>query len=311
MDEKWRASLAKGCVYEMETHYRRKDGALRWHSVRAEPIRDVDGSILYWLGVSHDIHDQKTAAENLERIVSERTLALQRSNEELEQFAFIASHDLKEPLRKILFFSERLLGETSANGMPYLQRIRDAATRMRLLVEDLLEFSSLQRPVGLQQLVDLNDVLAESLRDHELRIQELGATIDVEPLPIIHGVRHQLLQLFTNLVGNALKYSRPGVAPQLRIETGAMSAEERAQAPELPANQRFHSIRFTDNGIGFAPEAAEQIFTLFQRLHSQSNYSGTGVGLALCRKVVHAHGGAIYAEGRPDEGATFRVLLPA
>lgn len=309
--ERWQQCILAGEPYEAEMHYRRRDGALRWHSSRAEPIRDEDGTILYWLGVSHDIHDQKMASENLERTVSERTLALQRSNEELEQFAFIASHDLKEPLRKILFFSERLEGQTTATGAPYLQRIREAATRMRSLVEDLLEFSSLQQQGVLDKEVDLDTVLAESLKDHELRIQELGATIEAGPLPRVRGLQHQLLQLFTNLVGNALKYSRPGVAPRLRISATRANAADFARLPGLPAGAAFHALHFADNGIGFEPGEAERIFTLFQRLHNRSHYSGTGVGLALCRKVARAHGGDIYAEGSPGTGAVFHVLLPA
>ncbi|TCZ71415.1 PAS domain-containing sensor histidine kinase [Flaviaesturariibacter aridisoli] len=309
--ERWNKCLIDGTPYEAETRYRRHDGVLRWHSARAEPIRDTDGTILYWLGVSHDIHDQKTDSENLERLVSERTLALQRSNEELEQFAFIASHDLKEPLRKILFFSGRLQEDVREGGQPYLQRIRDAATRMRTLVDDLLEFSGVQTAPDHFEPVDLNDVLAASLQDHELRIQELGAVVEAAPLPVVRGLQHQLLQLFTNLVGNALKYNRPGETPRLQVEAQAASPAELARFPELPACAPFHSIRFRDNGIGFEPAEAERIFTLFQRLHSRSNYSGTGVGLALCRKVARAHGGGIYAEGERGAGAVFHVLLPA
>ncbi|GAA4333139.1 sensor histidine kinase [Flaviaesturariibacter amylovorans] len=308
---RWRQCLAAGTTYEAEMRYRRHDGVLRWHSARAEAIRDTDGTILYWLGVSTDIHEQKSFAETLEALVSERTLALKRSNEELGQFAYIASHDLKEPLRKILFFADALERGLPESQLPTLHRIQGAALRMRNLVEDLLEFSSVQQQSLHLSPVDLNEVLTASLQDHELRIQELGAVISAGTLPTVPGVPHQLLQLFTNLVGNALKYSKPGVPPELRIHAGRASESDLKRFPDLDSRKEYHAIVFSDRGIGFDPGEAERIFTLFQRLHGKGSYSGTGVGLALCRKVARGHGGEIWATGQPGEGAEFHVLLPA
>ncbi|RYY98993.1 MAG: PAS domain S-box protein [Chitinophagaceae bacterium] len=307
---RWQEGLLHGSTYEAEVRYRRHDGALRWHSARAEPIRDPEGRVLYWLGISTDIHDQKTWAETLERTVTERTLALKRSNEELEQFAYIASHDLKEPLRKILFFTDRVAEHTAPDAQRYVDRIRDAALRMRGLVEDLLEFSSVQPGAQFARAVELNEVLRGSLQDHELRILELGARIDAGRLPAVWGVPHQLLQLFTNLIGNALKYHRPGVAPVLRIASAEATPGEVARFSDLDPQGAYHRITVSDNGIGFEPAESERIFTLFQRLHGRHDYAGTGVGLALCRKVARGHGGDIRAEGRPGEGADFHLLLP-
>jgi signal transduction histidine kinase len=273
---------------------------------------DDAGNVLYWLGVSTDIHDQKTSSEMLERIVAERTLALRRSNEELEQFAYIASHDMKEPLRKILVFSERLLDKEAPEDKLFVQRIRDSALRMTQLVNDLLEFSSIEQQVLASfEPVDLNGVLASALQDLELQVLERSATIDIGPLPVVPGIRHQLHQLFTNLLGNALKYTRPGVSPQVAVRASAATSEDLARFPELDPSRPFHRILIADNGIGFATEQAERIFTLFQRLHSRESFAGTGVGLALCRKVARGHGGEIYALAEPDAGARFYVLLPA
>ncbi|GAB4092219.1 PAS domain-containing sensor histidine kinase [Flaviaesturariibacter terrae] len=307
---KWAQSLRDQKPFEAEMRYRRHDGVLRWHAAKAEPIRDETGSTLYWLGISTDIHEQRESAETLERIVSERTLALKRSNDELKQFAYIASHDLKEPLRKILFFTELMRDPAVAASGDHLERIRNSAMRMNDLVEDLLEFSSVEQSDLRLETVDLNQVLAESLQDQELRILESGARIETDTLPVLRGVPHQLLQLFTNLVGNALKYARPATPAELRITVRPISDDERARFPELEPTRAYHSIAFADNGIGFDPQESERVFTLFHRLHSRSAYSGTGVGLALCRKVARAHGGEIYADALPGAGATFFVLLP-
>ncbi|HEX2534795.1 MAG TPA: PAS domain-containing protein [Chitinophagaceae bacterium] len=314
---KWKYSLEHKVPYEVECKYRRHDGEYRWHIARAEPIKNDAGEVLYWLGTSTDIHDQKSLTDHLERKVQERTndlisanLALLRSNEELERFASVASHDLKEPLRKIQVFSDLLQQAPSRQPEATIKKIREASNRMMALIDDLLEFSSLNRSQAKEEAVDLNQVLTEIRQDLELALEEKDAVIESDPLPTVTGVPYQLSQLFSNLIGNALKYSKTNEAPRIRITCRQATPQEVAAIPALDSRKNFHLIRFEDNGIGFRPEEAERIFTIFQRLHSKDTYAGTGVGLAVCRKVAQNHAGDIYASGQPGKGASFSVLLP-
>jgi signal transduction histidine kinase len=305
-------------AYEVECRYRRHDGEYRWHIARAEPIKNESGELLYWLGTSTDIHDQKSLSDQLEKKVQERTmelsnanLALLRSNEELERFASVASHDLKEPLRKIQVFSDLLQQPSPRNAEATIKKIREASNRMMTLIDDLLEFSSLNRSPGGFEKVDLNQILLEIRQDLELALEEKGAIINTDLLPIIKGVPYQLSQLFSNLIGNAIKYSKANEAPRINISSKIASLQEAGVFPNLDSQKAYHLISIEDNGIGFKPEEAERIFTIFQRLHSKDTYAGTGVGLAVCRKVAHNHGGEIYASSQPDKGSRFTILLPA
>lgn len=315
---RWNHALLYKEPYEAECKYLRHDGKYRWHIARAEPIKNEAGEVRYWLGTSTDIHDQKSLSDFLEHKVQERTndlintnLALLRSNEELERFASIASHDLKEPLRKIQVFSDLLQQSVSKNPEGTIKKIREAANRMMTLIDDLLEFSSLNRLQKGLEKVDLNQTLREVSQDLELALEEKEATIQSDPLPVINGISHQLSQLFNNLVGNALKYSKTNEAPIIKISSRIALPQEVEKFPTLDDRKKYYLIRFEDNGIGFKQEDAERIFTIFQRLHSKDTYTGTGVGLAVCRKVVHNHGGEIYAASQPDKGSCFTVLLPA
>lgn len=241
--------------------------------------------------------------------------ALKLSNTYLEDFAHAASHDMKEPLRKILIFNERLktsLGDTAKEEeAKYIDKIRWSTERMQILVDDLLEFSHVteQQPAG--ESIDLNDKVERIQRDLELMIEEKKAQIISDPLPTIHGNRRQIQQLFHNLIVNALKYSKPDVSPVINITSRVIKGKE--VAIELLSEQQnmdFYLIRVKDNGIGFDPKYSEKIFDMFQRLHRKSEYSGTGVGLSIVRKVVENHKGYIWAEGVPGVGATFNVMLP-
>ncbi|HYH16666.1 MAG TPA: ATP-binding protein, partial [Flavisolibacter sp.] len=240
---------------------------------------------------------------------------LRRSNQSLEEFAYAASHDLQEPLRKIHIFSERLQSDLSIqlneHQRQMFDRMEAAVLRMRTLIEDLLAYSQIATQPGIFQPVDLNEVVHGVIQDLEATIIDTGATITIEDFCPVQGDRRQLRQLFHNLIGNALKYRKPDVAPNVTV-TCCVVAVTDALHPSLLQHREgnYCLIEFKDNGIGFEQQYAEKIFQVFQRLHGRSEYQGTGVGLAIVKKVVSNHNGYITAEGEPDQGATFRVLLP-
>ncbi len=250
-------------------------------------------------------------ADRLERTIGDlemstaelmrKQVELERSNRELQDFASVASHDLQEPLRKVRAFGDRLSAKYGAElpdqGHDYLARMQDAAARMQTLINDLLTFSRVTTRAQPFVLVDLNIIVSQVVSDLEVRIQQSDATLDLGTLPEIEGDQLQLRQLFQNLLGNALKFHRPDVAPVVRIFAEAVDDE---------------TVRLSvqDNGIGFDEKYLDRIFTIFQRLHGRVEYEGTGVGLAVCRKIVERHGGTITARSAPGEGATFIVTLP-
>ena len=257
-----------------------------------------------------------TALKRLQRELEMKVTELGRSNANLEEFANAASHDMKEPLRKIRTFADRLkhslTPKMDVTETSLFERIEVATERMQLLLDDLLEFSHVsERPLE-TEAVDLNEKVKKVLTDLELPIEEKHAKVTMDPLPTIHGYRRQLQQLFQNLISNALKYSKKDVAPEISIRSRLVKGcEAGISLPATQADQLFHLIEVCDNGIGFEQQYAERIFDMFQRLHGKMEYSGTGIGLSIARKVVDNHHGYIWATGRPGEGATFHVLLPA
>ena len=307
----WRHSLATGDPYEIEYRCRRYDGEYRWVLGRALPLKDETGTILKWFGTCTDIHDQKMQSQLLEQKVQERTSELQlaiqelkRSNANLEEFAHAASHDLKEPVRKIHFFThmlkEQLSTQISESQARSFNRIENATNRMGNLIDDLLLYSHVTQTPHEKESVDLNKKVQLVLEDLELDIEERRATINVGKLPIVQGYRRQIQQLFQNLISNAIKYSKKDVSPVVEISSDEVEKD----------GMRYHAISVKDNGIGFEPEYAKKIFQMFARLHGKTEYSGTGVGLSIVKKVVENHNGHITVESRPGEGSTFRVLLP-
>ena len=246
---------------------------------------------------------------------------LQRSNRELEQFASVASHDLQEPLRKIQAFGDRLqshcgeqLGE---KGVDFLQRILASAGRMRRLIDDLLVFSRVSSKAQPFSAVDLNEIVEEVAGDLETRLQDAGGKLEIAKLPHIEADPAQMRQLFMNLLGNALKFYRPGVAPIVRVTAHNITANGNANGNGFNGGSSGDAktpvqceITIEDNGIGFEQEYADRIFELFQRLHGRDEYQGTGMGLAICRKIVERHAGSISAFGRPGEGSRFVFRLP-
>ncbi len=230
-------------------------------------------------------------------------LELSRSNSELEQFASVASHDLQEPLRKVQAFGDQLEcrygSELNDEARDYLQRMRSASSRMSTLIDDLLRFSRVTTQAKPHVPVDLNRIAREVVADLEARVAETGGRVDVEPLPAVQADPTQMRQLLQNLIANALKFHRPDVPPVVRIAAAQASVGGMA------------AFTVSDNGIGFESAYEERIFRVFERLHPRDIYAGTGIGLALCRKIAERHGGTITGEGRPGEGATFTVALPA
>lgn len=302
-------------TYEARVIWR--DGSVHWIGVWGNVYYDEARKPLKLQGVVQDITAQKEFAEELSRQVRERTLALEsknkeleRSNSNLEEFAHAASHDLKEPIRKIRYFSsrlkERLQNRLHEEEEALFAPIERATERMSELIDDLLLYSHVSQRPHKKESVDLNIKLHRVLEDVDVDIQEKGAVVEATPLPVVSGYRRQLQQLFHNLITNALKYSKEGIAPHISIRSSVVTAAHAG----LPGTNTYHLIEFRDNGIGFEQEYAEKIFQMFTRLHGKNEYGGTGVGLSIAKKVVENHLGHITAEGIPGEGAVFKIYLP-
>jgi PAS domain S-box-containing protein len=307
----WKQAVANGDVYQTEHRIQVKNGEYRWFLSRAYPHKNDQGIIIKWFGTATDIHSSKTAATILEEEVKKRTRELNelnhsliQSNNELQQFAHVASHDLKEPVRKIKIFTSRLIEDGkssfSENGKLYLQKITSASDRMNTMIEGVLNYSMLSAMNQKIEQVDLNEILKNIEIDLEVLITQKEASINYKNLPTIEGASVLLYQLFYNLVNNSLKFSKPGVLPVIIITS----------VLEQQGEEELVKITVRDNGIGFEQEFQEKIFETFLRLNSKDQFEGTGLGLSLCKRIVERHGGSIQAFGAPDEGSSFVIYLP-
>jgi PAS domain S-box-containing protein len=299
-----------GTDFDYEYDIKTKSGEIKTVSTKGKAILGEDGRVKKICGITRDITSMRIAARDQERSLCE----LNRSNKELEEFAYIASHDLQEPLRKISMFSERLRTKHSEGldkeGQLFMSRIVASADNMRTLIDNLLEFSRANRSSNAFTKTDLNDILQKVLTNLDLKIEETKASIEVTSLlPIIKAVPSEMEQLFSNVICNAIKFGKESESPAIRIDTRKLTLQEK-QHYRLSSDAVCHAIEFKDNGIGFEAEYEEKIFMIFQRLHGKKEYPGSGIGLAICKRIVDNHHGVIYARSLPGEGSTFTIILP-
>ncbi len=287
----WRESVLEGKAFQMECQIRRKDGVFRWFMVRALPVSDAALGVTQWLGSCTEIH-------HLKKIET----ALRHSNEELRQFAYAAAHDLQEPLRNVVN-AAGMLSQTSGQhisgiGTVLVKECIEGGQRMHSMVKDLLAYTTVVEGIeSARALTDSNEIMQEVTVNLKTAVAEASAKIQWEELPVVAVDRTHGIQLFQNLIGNALKYRRVGVPPVIQISA------KRSKTDWLFA--------VADNGIGFDPKYKDSLFKVFKRLHKRHEYAGTGIGLAICARIIGHYGGRIWAEGRPGNGATFYFTIPA
>lgn len=286
----------------------RKDGQIRHFKTIAKSFKDLSGTESM-IGTTQDVTDDFNKSEELR----ERNKELEQNIKELNEFNHVASHDLQEPLRKIQTFISRINDKEKENlsefGIEYLNRIERASSRMRVLINDLLQYSRTNRTEKIFEETNLNEQLQNSLIELSQNIEDKKAIINHSELPTIEAVSFQMQQLFTNLLSNSLKYAKEGVAPVIDISCKEITAKYESKLKDN-SSKKYYKIEFTDNGIGFDQENAEKIFLLFNRLHGKTEYHGTGVGLAICKKIIETHDGEIFATSQPNVGTTFTIYLP-
>ena len=309
-------------LLEYESRVIYKDGSTHWIRLKGRIYFDDNGKPVRQMGIAQDITEQKLFEEELARQVKERTIELEsknkeleRSNANLEEFAHAASHDLKEPVRKIHFFTDRLKTQLEnrldKDELQTFDRIEVSTQRMSTLIDDLLAYSHVSQKLLEKEEINLNDKLRKVLDDLELDIQQKHALIHVGELPVIKGYRRQIQQLFQNLLSNGLKYSKPNTPPEITITSTIVEGKDvPVFLNEDEVQKNYYCIEVKDKGIGFEQQEAERIFLMFQRLHGRSEYPGTGIGLSIAKKVVENHGGKIVARGEPEVGATFSIYFP-
>jgi light-regulated signal transduction histidine kinase (bacteriophytochrome) len=290
----WR-TIAGGNVWRGMFYNRRKDGSYYWDEASISPVRGPDGEISHYVGISQDVTDRQAKDQELRQAIQHLTSA----NTELERFAYVASHDLQEPLRTLTSFTQllerRYRDALGPEANEYMTFIVDAAKRMHRLINDLLTYSRLSGAEEQFAPMSLADACHQALDNLKSSMEEAEAEVEVGALPDLVGDELQMMQVFQNLIGNAVKFRRAGVPPRVQVEA-----------------QRGHGewlISIRDNGIGVLA-TDQDIFEIFRRLHSHAEYPGTGVGLALCKSIIQRHQGRIWVESKPGEGSTFFFTLP-
>jgi len=302
-------------VINREEYFLDAEGAKCWLLTSKLPLRDQNGEITGLIGIGRDITDRKEAEDALresEAKLRQFTTQLERSNRELQDFAYVASHDLQEPLRKIVVFGERLKENSAekldAESRDFLERMQKAASRMQTLINDLLTFSRVTTKARPFTQVDLAEVAREVVNDLEGRIEQVKGRVEVGTLPVIEAEALQMRQLLQNLIGNALKFRRPEVAPVVKVAAQIITRPSPEGGAEVA--KKLCQLTVSDNGIGFDEKYLDRIFNVFQRLHTRNEYEGTGMGLAIARKIVLYHHGDITAKSKPGQGTTFIATFP-
>ncbi|MET0243029.1 MAG: PAS domain-containing protein [Flavitalea sp.] len=318
IDNTFNKSVSNG---DYDVEYRTvgtSDGVIRWVRAKGKAYFDSTDRPVRFIGSVLDVTEKTMAIQRIEALVEARTqelalvnddlvktnMELKRSNANLEEFAHAASHDLKEPIRKIRVFTSQLKTQLGAllgeNETHAFARIENATVRMGNLIDDLLLYSHVSQRSHEKENIDLNEKVRQALVDLDLNLEEKKAVVNVSPLPIVKGHRRQLQQLFQNLISNAVKYSKQNESPVIDIDSVDIEKD----------GLKFHLIRVTDNGIGFEQQYEEKIFRMFSRLHGSDKYGGTGVGLSIVKKIVENHDGRISVTSEPGKGSRFEILLP-
>jgi PAS domain S-box-containing protein len=286
--------------YDTEFRVVHPDGSTHFIKANGVVVYDAQSQPKSMIGINFDITDRKRAEIEM-RLLTER---LELNNRELQDFAYISSHDLQEPLRKIQAFGDRLKSTNgdvlNDKGKDYLARMLNAASRAQVLINDLLAFSQVTTKAKSFVAINLIEILEGVLSDLEIQIEKTGSKIEFDRLPVIEAEPSQMRQLIQNLISNAIKFRKENVAPMIEIRVQPIHRD----------NKDFYEFRFSDNGIGFEQKYSDRIFQMFQRLHGRNAYEGTGIGLAICRKIVERHNGMIAVESEIDQGATFIITLP-
>ena len=325
----WSYSLSTGVVYKYDMRLKNKKGEYKWFMVNGEPIFDTENKIVKWVGAFTDVHTEKTFSQILESEVNERTKELSvakdnltfkneellRMNKELESFAYVSSHDLQEPLRKIQTFANRILEKENENlsdlGKEYLKRMSLAGERMQQLIQDLLAYSRTKTSNRKFESSDLETILndiKDDLRD-EIKQKEVVIETDETCYIMVKIIPFQFRQLLYNLISNSIKFSKTEVQPVIKL-TCKIDKGSKMFYQHLVPDQKYYHLKISDNGIGFKPDYKEKIFEIFQRLHGREEYTGTGIGLAIVKKIIENHNGFISADGEMGVGATFDIYIP-
>lgn len=308
VDKAYKKALTTMEIKALSHRIIRKDGKIRQFKTIAKPFTDLKGRQNI-IGTTQDVTEDYNKSLQLKL----RNTELEKHIKELNEFNQVASHDLQEPLRKIQTFISRINDKDKGNmteiGKEYLSRMERASNRMRVLIDDLLQYSKANRSEKKLVQTNLNEVLANSLMELSQNIEDKKALINLAELPTINGIHFQMQQLFSNLLSNSLKYSKDNTAPIIDIDYTEIVAKTEPILKDKSI-KKYYKINFSDNGIGFEQEYAEKIFLLFNRLHGKTEYQGTGVGLAICKKIVENHKGYIFANSKPDEGTTFSIYIP-